>query len=270
MRYLLIALLVIGCNGALKHPAPKVRAYTPRGPIEDPVGAKIAPGAVSIELVTEDGVIIEGTFWDSDAPDPVTAIFVHQLSSDRYEWAPLIRSLREMESSRARIIAIDMRGHGKSTRTTDGRALSWRKFSDSDWKQTPLDVKAAVTYARGLTPENQWIALTGSSIGSSAVILYAAQDPQIWRVAMFSPGLSYHGLDIRDAYAKVLKRTEEEAPFPPSIYAASGDADSVKAAEALGGDVVIVEGNAHGIKLISEDDPENIISDMNDFVLAAD
>lgn len=280
MRWLAVLLFAAACSKAAKNPdAPSRPAtpYEPRGPVEDPVGAKIAQGAMEIELVTDDGVILKGTLWDTKAPDPVIAIFVHQLSSDRYEWAPFIQSLRPPldvdgvdRTPPARILSIDMRGHGKSTRTTDGRLLSWRDFSEADWKQLPLDVKAAVEYARRLEPKNNWIALAGSSIGSSAVILYAAQDPNIWRVALFSPRLSYHGLDIQEAYKTVLARTQKEAPFDPEIYVSEGDTLSAKAAEQLGGSVLLLEGSAHGVQILNDDKEGRVLQSMYDFVLALD
>ena len=280
MRALTVGLVVaIGCSGgsAAKKDdrPPQPTSYEPGPPAPDPKGEAIAPGAIEVDLVTDDGVIIKGTLWNSGDADQPTAVLVHQLGSDRYEWAAFIQDMAIGESPGpdepldppvARVFAIDMRGHGESIHTTDGKTISHESFDDSEWAKLTLDVKAAVAYVRWLEPATSRITLVGGSIGSSAAMLYAAQDEGVFTAVLLSPGTAYHGLAIQDAYDAVKSRNDV---MPPGVVAAEGDTRSFEAAGTLAGDEFrMVEGDGHGVSML-EDDP-GLVTYVRDYVVAAD
>ncbi|HUH03468.1 MAG TPA: alpha/beta fold hydrolase [Kofleriaceae bacterium] len=265
-----VLLLVFGaCGGGATAPkdtaAPEVDApssdYQPADPVDDPKGARIAPGAETIELVTDDGVVIQATAWSGTGDDAgkQAIVLVHQLASDRYEWAPFLEQL----AGDYALVAIDLRGHGGSTRTTDGRVLQWRSFADKDWARIPLDVKAAVAYARGRGATS--VGLVGASIGSSAVMLYAATDPQINAVALLSPGLAYRGLDTKGPVQAYGER-------PLLLLTSKGDTRSEETVRELGAlapeaERHVYDGERHGVS-IRRDAPD-LIEDVVGFFDAA-
>lgn len=208
----------------------------------------------AVEYVTSDGVTISGTFVGGDegedqAPGPV-AVLVHQLGSTRAEWTPLVEALTR--APRISVLAIDLRGHGESTRAGE-RTLDFNAFDEGDWAKLEIDVAGAVALARERFEANR-IVLVGSSIGSSAVIRAAASDPSIAAVAAISPGRAYRGVDAMTPIAALSGR-----PF--LAIASSGEADSAESARAMaaatGGEVQLYRGTAHGIA-IAVDSPEMI------------
>jgi pimeloyl-ACP methyl ester carboxylesterase len=208
----------------------------------------------AVELVTSDGVTIRGTFVGGDegedhAPGPV-AVLVHQLGSTRAEWAPLVEALTR--APRVSVLAIDLRGHGESTRKGDA-TLDFNTFDDADWAKLEIDVAAAVALARERFEADR-VVLVGSSIGSSAVIRVAAGDPSIAAVVAISPGRAYRGLDAMTPIASLSGK-----PF--LAIASIGEADSAESARAMaaatGGEVELYEGDAHGLA-IAADSPDMI------------
>jgi pimeloyl-ACP methyl ester carboxylesterase len=274
-----LVLAVAGCpsNNTKKDDTPpdQPKTYEPGPPAPDPKGEEIAPGAMEIDLVTDDGVIIKGTLWSSGDEGQPTAIFIHQLNSERYEWQEFIEDLAIGEEPGpdepllppvARVFAIDMRGHGESIHTTDGKTISHKDFSEDDWKSITLDVKAAVEYVRTLEPTTSRITLIGGSIGSSAAMLYAAEDDGIYTAVLLSPGTAYRGLAIQDAYDTVVARG---GAVTPGVVASEGDTRSFESAEQLtGGDFHVVEGDSHGVSMLEED--PGLVSYVRDYVAAAD
>lgn len=268
MRFpLALAFALGGCGGGSPAPAvdtlpdgPPPGDYRPADPVDDEKGARIAPGAETIELVTSDGVVLQATAWSGtgDEAGKQAIILVHQLASDRYEWAPF---LAELAGDYA-LVSIDLRGHGGSTRTTDGRELQWRAFKDADWARIPLDVKAAVAYVRGRGATS--VGLIGASIGSSAVMLYAADDPGINAVALLSPGLAYRGLDTTGPVERYGAR-------PLLLLTSKGDTRAEETVSALGAlspdaERQVYGGARHGVS-IRRDAPDLVEDVIGFFVV---
>jgi len=202
-------------------------------------------GGQNVTFETDDGVTIAASYYPPQkSKDAPAIVLVHQLGGTRAEWAPFIAALRADHDYA--LLAIDMRGHGASTRGPGGRKLAFGAFGDTDWHKLPQDVHAAVDWLRGrkdIAPRS--VGAVGSSIGSSAVLIYAAPTVAVHAVALLSPGLDYHGLHTRQVAAKYGHR-------PLLIVAAQEDARSAQAAAELGklagrrAHVQIVPGTAHG------------------------
>lgn len=269
MRLLISLAFALGaCGGGSSTPKPDTLPdgpppgdYRSADPVDDEKGARIAPGAETIELVTRDGVILQATTWSGTGEEAgkQAIILVHQLASDRYEWAPFLAGL----AGDYALVSIDLRGHGGSTRTTDGRELQWRGFDGGDWSQIPLDVETAVSYVRGRGATS--IGLIGASIGSSAVMLYAATDPKISAVALLSPGLAYRGLDTKGPVQTYGER-------PLLLLTSKGDSKSEETVRELGAlapaaERHVYDGARHGVS-IRRDAPD-LIEDVVGFFDAA-
>jgi pimeloyl-ACP methyl ester carboxylesterase len=240
-------LVVVGCTGEERH--------RPRAPAADPsteavpTAPAVAPAARTVELTTEDGVHIVGTLQPASRPTAPAVVLVHQLGSDRTEWASLVERLRAEPSITT--LAIDMRGHGESTEGPSG-PLEWHAFDDAAWAATRLDVRGAVEFLRsaesGVQPSQ--LAAVGASIGSSAVIAAAAEEPALTTLVTLSPGRAYHGFDAITPAIGLGDR----AILP---VVAREETDGVDTAEAFGRIAhttpVIIEGSAHGVALFTAD-----------------
>lgn len=202
-----------------------------------------APPARDVTFTTTDGVTIAATLRPAPRVDAPAVILVHQVSSTRAEWAPLIARL-EAEPA-ITTLAIDLRGHGASTHGASGN-LDWQTFDDAAWAATRLDVLAAVAFLMGpdsrVAPAS--LAAVGSSIGSSAVIAAAAEEPRLTTLVTLSPGRAYHGFDAITPAAQLATR----AIF---AVASQDETDSSETAQAYGRitgyPALIVPGDAHGV-----------------------
>lgn len=161
------------------------------------VAARPVSQAVTLNDNETDGWKIVGTLTTGAANQTGAVLFVHQLGSNRAEWAPLVARLQQGVA--VTTLAIDLRGHGASTRRgASTEEQTWESFgTDRErWESTTHDVTAALRYLRagGATD----VVIIGSSIGASAAI-QAAAETQAAAVVMLSPGLGYHGFDTRPA-----------------------------------------------------------------------
>jgi len=250
-----LCLALVGALGACQPAAQEPRGPDLRGPGEPPIEAQPAPppalpAAEEVTFPTSDGVTIAATLQRApDASAPVV-ILVHQLASSRTEWGPLLERLHAHPALCT--LALDLRGHGGSTAGPDGTTLSYAAFDAAAWRSTALDVLAAVAYVRsstsGLTPSA--IAVAGASIGSSAAIAAAAQQPDISVLAALSPGRAYHGFDAITPALEFSGRA-----FFAAV--AREESDSLASAQALTrithGELVEVAGAAHGTAMFSAD-----------------
>jgi pimeloyl-ACP methyl ester carboxylesterase len=206
--------------------------------------------ARELAFTASDGVRIAATLHEAPRADAPLVILVHQLGSTRAEWDPLERRLHAPPAIAT--LALDLRGHGASTRATDGRTLDFRTFDRDEWAATALDVLAAVAFVRSadspIRPSR--IAVVGSSIGSTAAIAAAAREPGLDPIVALSPGRAYHGFDAIAPALTLGRRTL-------LAVAAEGEPDSVETARAMaritGTDAIIVPGNAHGVRLFDGD-----------------
>jgi pimeloyl-ACP methyl ester carboxylesterase len=171
-------------------------------------------------------------------------ILVHQLSSTRDEWGRLLAKL----VGRYEIIAIDVRGHGGSTRGPRG-PLQWERFGPDDWDAAVADVDAAQRWLgeRGFAAAD--CVLVGASIGGSLAVRHAAAHPPAGLVWL-SPGLAYQGLDIGDAAARL------RAPRLVVYSEEDGAREAVEQLDELWGgtlEAIQVAGTGHGVALIDEE-----------------
>ena len=190
---------------------------------------------------------IYGTVYPSKNPSPTKAIiFAHKLGADRSEWPESIIVRLHDEIPDAMIIAIDMRGHGKSTNMG-----TYKSFDMATFKDMKTDIISAKKYINPKYPTVSQLYVVGSSIGSTAAILAAQQEQSIDKVAMISPGMKYEGVDIT--------RAIEEYPQPLLVAAAGNDAESVQAVHAinsLSNEIQLTSkiyiASSHGAALIEE------------------
>jgi pimeloyl-ACP methyl ester carboxylesterase len=177
-----------------------------------------------VSFLTDDGVLIVGTYYTPASPHQKTAthavILLHMLGRNRNDWNTFASSLSNNSNSDA-VLSIDLRGHGESI-NQNGSTISYQSFSPADYNKMVLDVKAAKHFLvtqKNIGPNN--IAIVGASIGANVALKYAASDPSIRIVVLLSPGLNYMGVTTSDSIRK----------YDNPVYIAVGGKDLIAGAD---------------------------------------
>ncbi len=161
------------------------------------------PRGRPVTLTTRDGFRLFATYWPGTSGGR-GVVFVHGEGRSSEDW----RRLGERFAGRGiHAIAMDLRGHGRSTTDPHGKRLTYDDLTPEDFKAMVEDVRAAVRYLRDKTTVNpDQIALLGASLGANLAIQYAAEDPRIANVLLLSPGLEYHGVSAENAIERYGSR----------------------------------------------------------------
>ena len=239
------ALLLAACGGTAAPPASPGVADPPASPAAAP------PPAEDVTFQADDGVTIAGSYYAPASTTERCAVLVHQLSSTRAEYQPVIDRIR----GAMHVVAIDMRGHGASTKGAGGAAITWQAFETADWEKVEGDVGKAMELV-AQKGAGSACTLVGSSIGSSAVLRYAGANPdRVRALVLLSPGVAYRGVKTPDA-----ARTSRA----PVLIVHSQENGAADAAGALAGiwrdatppvpvEVIADPGDAHGMKIVRAD-----------------
>jgi pimeloyl-ACP methyl ester carboxylesterase len=223
-------------------------AASPATSAQPPVTPSGAP--VAVTFPTDDGVTISATLRVG-RPGSEPVVLVHQLGSARAEWEPLVAKLAEAGRT---TLAIDLRGHGESTAGVppNTRVYAYSSFTDVDWRATAKDVRAAIDFLVGRAElEATRVALVGSSIGGTACIAEAAEDPRVARLIVLSPGRAYHGFDVIMPASRLGDRpllvvhSGEELP--------SGETAGVLDRIVTNATVRAATGASHGVAMFQDD-----------------
>lgn len=210
---------------------------TPTAPAES------KPDVIEEEVMIEaaDGLTMVGTFYTSNASQAQPGVLLlHQLGSNRFSWRSW--ALEFAESGYA-LLAIDMRGHGRT-----GGARDWDAAADDlqrVWRY--LSERPEVDASRS--------AIIGASIGSNMALVTAAAEPRVNTVVLLSPGLDYFGVTTDDAIVAYGDR-------PILIVASNDDPQSAQSSQTLAdlasdAQLQIYETAGHGIAMLASE-PELI------------
>jgi len=184
-------------------------------------------------LTTEDGQSIAYSYFEGGTKG---AILLHQLSMDRHTYDSFAPKL--VESGFA-VVSIDVRGHGESSG-------DWQKFSERDFNNIVLDVKAAKQFLAKQGIDTSQLLIIGASIGANTVINYAAQDSDVRAVIALSPGLNYRGIDSTQGISGVPANTLLVAAEQDS---AAADGVSKLAEQNSAVETKVYSGNQHGTNM---------------------
>lgn len=136
-----------------------------------------------ITLTTRDDVMIVADYYPAIGAKGI--VLVHMMPSTKESWRSLAMKL---QSTGFHVLAIDLRGHGKSYGGPDG----YRAFSDEQHRQGSADVVAATEFLKNKNISA--IYLGGASIGANLALQYAAQHADIKKIFLLSAGLDYRGV----------------------------------------------------------------------------
>jgi len=150
-----------------------------------------------ISFRTQDQWEIYATIYYATESDGVWSpdsaiVLLHELGADRSSFDPIIPLLHEKFPD-SDVIALDIRGHGKSTNHG-----TYERFGVGDFKGAVYDIVALKSELSTLRPTIEKYSLVGASMGSSIAMKYAVEEGGIKRVVMISPGTSYRDFDITE------------------------------------------------------------------------
>ena len=210
----------------------------------------------TVHLHTTDDVGIIGTYYPVRQTPAPAVLLIHSVSRERSTWDVFARLLQQNGLA---ALAIDLRGHGESTRklTSDGPVtLDVRNFTARDYQDMLLDVEAAVDWLQAqpeIDPKH--IALVGESLGANIVLRYAAINQDLAALVAFSPGINYRGV-----------RTDDVAPklgsIPVRIFVSQNDPFAYESSKRLveiqkeagvavaTNELTICTGNLHGSDML--------------------
>jgi len=216
--------------------------------------AAAQPSVRELTLKTPDGYLLKGTLTLPSGHGRCAAVILaHQFQSDRSGWAPLAEQLRGRGIA---TLALDMRGHGKSTERNKENVAVGTDFAESakrvGFEQMPHDLELAAAWLRkqpGI--DGRRVALAGSSVGAFSVILASPRIHPAAVLALSPAGNSAFGPEA-EAHLKSAVRHARSAVF---ALAAEEDADAWQNCKALSGLPGVyakgVEGKAHGFEFLA-------------------
>jgi len=153
-----------------------------------------------VRLTTADDVGVFADFYAATTNPAPAVLLLHSLGKGRSEWAGFAPLLQRVGFA---VLAIDLRGHGESTRqlTADGPHLvDFNTFAPRDYAAMLLDVNAAFDWLAGQPGVNgHRIAIVGSSLGANLAVRYALENDEVAALLLVSPGIVYHGVRTDDA-----------------------------------------------------------------------
>jgi dienelactone hydrolase len=158
----------------------------------------------AVHFHTTDDVGLGGTYYPVKQTPAPAVLLIHSVARSRATWDDFARLLQQNGLA---ALAVDLRGHGESTRklTADGAVtLDFREFTGGDYLDMLLDVETAVVWLQA-QPEidRRRIALVGESVGANLALRYAAINEDLAALALFSPGMIYRGVRTDDVIRQV-------------------------------------------------------------------
>lgn len=154
----------------------------------------------TVHLTTTDGVGIFGVYYPADQPHAPAVLLLHSIFRDHTVWNDFATLLQHNGIA---ALAIDLRGHGQSTRklTTEGPVkIDPHDFTIHDYQDMLLDVEAAIDWLQAQPDiDHKHVGLIGESVGANIALRYASINQDLSAVGLFSPGLNYRGVRTDDA-----------------------------------------------------------------------
>ncbi len=166
------------------------------------------PGLFTTEItaVTSDALVIHGWLtFTPDKPKAPLVVLLPMLGNDHTSYDDLVQVLIEKSLLAKQpvpyILAVDMRGHGKSTKK-GSTTLSAESMAVEEFVKCPIDVASIIRTAVHDTAchiDSTDIRVIGASIGANTAALLTQQLPGVTRIVLLSPGEAYRGLKPTDA-----------------------------------------------------------------------
>jgi pimeloyl-ACP methyl ester carboxylesterase len=204
-----------------------------------PLMMGLATAATPVSLTATDGSTIYAVSNVAHKSSK-GVLLAHMLGRDSSDWESLTKRLSAVNLT---TLAIDLRGHGKSSKA--GTTLG-----EDDYKNMVQDLEAGAAWLRskGITD----ITCIGASIGANLCARLGAKDLEIVNLVLLSPGLNHKGVTSGDAIQAYGDR-------PVLLVAAEDDRFGPRSASILE-DVAkgqvhyeLLNEGGHGTKMLTRD-----------------
>lgn len=174
------------------------------------------PSSSSEVSFISDGWQIYGDLHQSSTTPTKVIVLSHMYSHNRSDYPSSFIAKLQQQIPDAVVMAIDLRGHGKST--NKGHDID---LSTDDIANMKNDVVAAKNFAKSRYPSINRGYVVGASIGSTASILAAASDRDFTKAALLSPAFGYRDVNTRpslESFSGKLLLVSSNNDDPDSRY----------------------------------------------------
>lgn len=207
--------------------------------------------AEEIILTTKDGFQIFADYYKGQKPDSPGVALLHMMPATKESWRDFALKLQQ---AGFQSLAIDFRGHGKST-IKDNGVFRYENFNDKEHQQKIHDVEEAIRFLINKNnPAPKMLFFVGASIGANLALKYMSQHTRIKGGVLLSPGLDYRGVQTEPLIKKIAG---DQSLF--LIAGGAGDEYSTETAEKLyematcKKQLKIVKNGGHGTDIFSAD-----------------
>ncbi len=257
VRLILVLLLSLGVSCStpqsvvIDSDQPEDEEETPSGTAENPFVSR--PREVT--LLTRDKVEVKASYYPSlQKKKGPGVILAHAWGRSRSEWDTFAKRLARAGYG---AIAVDLRGHGGSTKQ-GRRTLDPSKFGKDEVRKMFNDLDAAHQFLREQDEiDSGRIAGIGSEFGANLTIHFASSQPLVAGIVLISPTADALGLNTAISFSNYRDR-------PALIIAASQDSVSSQTARMLAtfsdAEVQTLQGRGRGTNLFRQfDELEDMI-----------
>lgn len=214
-------------------------------PVRNQTQGTPPPGTENIYIVEPgDGIVLNGTLFGGD--NETLVILCHMRPADQTSWFPFAE---ELERRGYAALTLNFRGYGDSE-------------GDQDFDKLDDDLLATVRYMRQIGRER--IFLIGASMGGTAVLVVAAQDPSIEGVVAISAPEQFQEQDALAAVPQIAA---------PKLFIASEDdtaamlsLDALFAAASDPKESQVYPGAGHGTNLFDGEHTGDLEERLFDFL----
>ncbi len=158
---------------------------------------KEIPVKHKIEFVTKDKFILSGDIYFAlNRSNKPLVILLHSFGLNSSTWKDLAMALRQKDFN---VLAMDLRGHGRSVYNENLKLKSRYKFTQDEWRKLPDDVIQSVSYIKSNYPYINCddVIIVGADLGASAGVLAGRlMKKEPLKFVMISPMLNFKGLYI--------------------------------------------------------------------------
>lgn len=228
-------------------------------------GGAGTPDKRTVFFSASDGVVINASWYQSSRSEAETIYLVHDIGEDRTIWNDYAK---ELQSKGYNVMAIDMRGHGESTKSiVNEDPVVWTEMGHLDFLMFQGDIQAAYDWVHGEDDDgepNSDAGSDGAFIGIGKGGLYGMNkfarmsQYRIISGVVLSPTLDCYELNVDQVF-------QDWGDVSPIMMAASeGDGTGGLAIDTImtrkvedgetNGDGVYVSGSSLGLNLLKNKD----------------